>query len=213
MSVMSHWLELGRNYFYERFFLFLLVIILFVMGIIFGSLSVNSLGEGQKLELTQYIRLFLQGFRQDPAAMISDPVYAREAIAGHLKTIFFLLVLGISVIGVPLILLLVFTRGFILGFTIAFLMQQLAGKGVVFAAAAVLPHQFLVVPALVTVTVANIDFAGVLVKNRLGKRTIPLSMEFLRCLGLNGGGLVLFTIAGLVEGLLTPILIRWLAGL
>lgn len=208
----SRWMELGRNYFYERFFLFLLVIILLVMGIVFGSLSVNSLADGQRQELTQYLKLFLQGFRQDPTAVVSDPVYAREAIAGHLKTILFLTILGISVIGVPLILLLVFTRGFILGFTIAFLVRQLAGRGVVFAAAAVLPHQFIVIPALVVLSVANIDFAGALIRSRFGKKPVFISSEIMRCLGINLGGLIILTLAGLVEGLMTPIFIRWVAG-
>lgn len=209
----SRWMELGRNYFYERFFLFLLVIILLVMGIVFGSLSVNSLADSQRQELTQYLKLFLQGFRQDPTAVVSDPVYAREAIAGHLKTILFLVVLGVSVIGVPLILLMIFTRGYILGFTIAFLTRQLAGRGIVFTAAAVLPHQFLIIPALIVLSVANIDFAGALIRSRAGKKPIQLSTEAVRCLGINFGALILLTIAGLIEGLLTPILIRWIAGL
>lgn len=210
---MARWMDIAREYFRERFFLFLLVIILLIMGIVFGSLSVNALGGDQRQELTQYLRLFFQGFHQDTAAPVSDPVYAREAIAGHLKTVVFLLILGVSVIGVPLILLLVFTRGFILGFTVAFLVRQLSGRGMLFAMTAVLPHQFLVVPTLVVLAVANIDFAGTLIRSRWGRRPTPLSHPFFYCLGLNGVGLIILTLAGLVEGLITPVLIRWVAGL
>lgn len=209
--MMSQWLELARNYFYERFFLFLLVIILLVMGVVFGSLSVDSLGGNQRNELTQYLQLFLQGFRQDPMAAAADPGYAREAIAGHFKTVLFLLVLGVSVIGVPLVLLLVFTRGFILGFTVAFLVRQLGGRGVLFAAAGVLPHQFIAVPALVALAVFNIDLAGSLVRSRLGHNPVVVSRELLRCLGLNGGGLIALVLAGLLEGFVIPVLIRWVA--
>lgn len=210
---MAHWLDMSREYFRERFFLFLLVIILLVMGIVFGSMSVNTLGGEQRQELTQYLRLFFQGFQGDPTAPVSDPVYAREAIANHLKTVLFLLVLGVSVIGVPLVLLLVFTRGFILGFTVAFLVRQLSGRGMLFAMAAVLPHQFLVVPTIVILAVANIDFAGILVRSRWGRKPVPVSRPFLQCLGLNGAGLIILTVAGLIEGLVTPVLIRWVAGL
>jgi stage II sporulation protein M len=211
--LMSRWIELAKEYFHERFFLFLLVMILMVMGVVFGSLSVNSLGTDQRQELTQYLRLFFQGFQQDTATPVSDPVYAREAIAGHIKTVLFLLVLGVSVIGVPLILLLVFTRGFILGFTVAFLVQQLAGRGVIFSIMAVLPHQFLVIPVLIILAVVNIDFAGTLVKSRWGRHPMPVSKTLFHCLGVNGAGLLVLTIAGLIEGLITPILIHWVAGL
>ena len=209
--LMSQWIELARNYFYERFFLFLLVIILLVMGVVFGSLSVNSLGSNQRHELTQYLRLFLQGFRQDPTAVVADPGYVREAIAGHFKTVLFLLVLGISVIGVPLVLLLIFTRGYILGFTVAFLVRQLGGRGVLLAAAGVLPHQFLIIPTLVALAVFNIEFPGALIRSRFGHNPVVVSRELLRCLGLNGGGLIVLVLSGLLEGFVIPVLIRWIA--
>ena len=61
----QNWRDLVYEYIQERFFLFLLVVLLFIMGIVFGALSVNSLGTGQKMELTQYLQVFFTGIKQD----------------------------------------------------------------------------------------------------------------------------------------------------
>jgi stage II sporulation protein M len=204
--------DLIYDYLQERFFLFLLVVLLFIMGIVFGALSVNSLGNGQKMELTQYLQVFFAGIKEETRP-VSDLSLAKDAIFGHIKTVFFLLVLGISVIGVPLILFLVFTKGYILGFTIGFILQQLAGKGFLFSITSILPHYLLFVPAIILGAVANMDFAGELLKNRWGKLAQPISVEFFRCLGLNGIVLFTLTISGLVEGFISPLFIYWVARL
>ena len=53
------------RYIEDRIFIFLLVILIFITGIIGGAVAVNGLREGQKLELTQYLQQFFQGFRRE----------------------------------------------------------------------------------------------------------------------------------------------------
>lgn len=209
---LRNWREIFREYVEERLFLFILVGLLFVMGVVFGALSVNSLGGGQKEELTQYLQMFFQGIQKE-AQPVTDFSLAKNAIIGHIKTTFFFLILGISVIGVPLILFLVFTKGYILGFTVGFILQQLAGKGFIFSVTSILPHHLLLVPAILFGAVANIDFAGMLLKSRWGKVGYPISAEFLRCLALNGVSLFTLTVSGLVEGVISPLFIYWVARL
>ena len=45
-------------YIEERLFLFILVGLLFTMGVVFGTLSAQNLEYGQKTELLQYIQFF-----------------------------------------------------------------------------------------------------------------------------------------------------------
>lgn len=212
MLFLAQWREAIRAYIEERFFLFILVGLLFTMGIVFGTLSAKSLGEGQKTELLHYLQIFFQGMKQE-VQPVTDPALAQEAIFNHLKTVFFFVMLGISVIGVPLILFLVFTKGYILGFTIGFILQQLAGKGFLFAVTSVFPHYAFVIPALLTAGVANIDFAGVLLKSRLGKESYRMSAELLQCLGINGIAVLILMLSGVIEGFISPLFIYWVARL
>ena len=112
--------------------------------------------------------------------------------------------LGISVIGVPLILFLLFAKGYILGFTIGFILQQLAGKGFLFTVTSVFPHYVLIIPALMIAGVANIDLAGALLKSRFGRVNRPVSADLLQGLGISGLAMVLLTVSGLIEGLFLP---------
>ncbi len=208
-----HWRGMVVGYIEERLFIFVLVSLLFITGIAGGAYSVNGLKETQKAELTQYLYMFFQSFKRGaPPAMDFSP--AGKIIFSHFKTVFSLFLLGFSVIGTPVILFIVFTKGFILGFTVGFILKQLAGRGFLFAMSAVLPHHLLIIPTIIVAAVANIDFAGVLLKGRWGKKpAYPVSREFLRCLGINSAAFFLLFLAGLVEGVFSPFLIHWVAGL
>lgn len=208
----GQWRKAIGLYIEERLFLFILVGLLFTMGIVFGTLSAQNLEQGQKTELLQYLQFFFQGMKQEPQP-VTDAVLARNAIFNHLKTIFFFLILGISVIGVPLILFLLFAKGYILGFTIGFILQQLAGKGFLFTVTSVFPHYVLIIPALMVAGVANIDLAGALLRSRFGKVTRPVSADLLHGLGINGLSLLLLTVSGLIEGFISPMFIYWVAKL
>jgi len=196
----------------ERLFLFILVGLLFAMGIVFGTLSAQNLEQGQKTELLQYLQFFFQGMKQEPQP-VTDAGLAKEAVFNHLKTIFFFVILGISVIGVPLILFLLFAKGYILGFTIGFILQQLAGKGFLFTVSSVFPHYVLIIPALLVAAVANIDLAGALLKSRFGKGTRPVVTDLLQGMAINGLSLLFLTVSGLIEGFVSPMFIYWVAKL
>ena len=181
------------------------------MGIVFGTLSAQNLEYGQKTELRQYIQIFFQGMKQQTAP-VTDVALAGDAIFNHLKTVFFFVLLGISVIGVPLILFLIFAKGYILGFTIGFILQQLAGKGFLYCNFGLSPlclHD----PALLLAGVANIDLAGALLKSRFGQVNRPVSADLLQGLGLSGLAMVLLTVSGLIEGFISPMFIYWTAKL
>lgn len=205
--------EVVVRYIEDRIFIFLLVTLIFITGITGGAVAVNGLREGQKLELTQYLYLFFQGFKREAQPAV-DFAPAWKIVFAHLKTVFLLFLFGFSVIGAPVILFIVFTKGFILGFTAGFILKQWAGRGFLFVMTALFPHHILIVPAVLTAAVVNIDFAGVLLKGRWGKKApYPLTGELRRCLGLNGVSFLVLLIAGLVEGVLSPFLIYWVAQL
>ncbi len=209
---LGQWRKVIALYIEERLFLFILVGLLFTMGIVFGTLSAQNLEQEQKNELSQYIQFFFQGMKQETTP-VTDTGLARTAIFNHLKTIFFFVILGISVIGVPLILFLLFAKGYILGFTIGFILQQLMGKGFLFTVTSVFPHYVLIIPALMIAGVANIDLAGSLLKSRFGKALRPVSADLLQGLGLNGLAVLILIVSGLIEGFVSPLFIYWVAKL
>jgi stage II sporulation protein M len=56
-------------------------------------------------------------------------------------------VCGLTVVGSPFISLIIGARGFVVGFTVGFLVQEEAGKGLLLAIAGVLPQNLCYIPA------------------------------------------------------------------
>lgn len=194
-----------QDYFRERIFLFILILILFLMGIIFGVLATSVLDPAQRDNLLSYLN---QGLRGE--IFISNSVYTRQTIIANIKTVFFLFFMGISVIGVPLALLLIFTRGFIIGYSTSFLLKTMGFKGLVLILTGVIPHNLLIIPALFLMVIAIIDIAAALIKVRFTKKQVTIGDELIKCAFLTLIVLLVMTLAGFIQGYITPSFTAWL---
>lgn len=194
-----------QDYFRERFFLFILVLLLFLMGAVFGFLATGVLSPVQRENLLSYLDQGLHGEIYTP-----NSIYTRQTIIANIKMVFFLFFMGISVIGVPLALLLIFTRGFILGYSISFLLRTMGFKGMVLILTGVIPHNLLIIPALFLMVIAIIDFAAALTKIRFTKKPVIIGEEMVKCAILTLVVLVVMMLAGFVQGYLTPLFTAWL---
>ncbi len=194
-----------QGYFRERIFLLVLVLILFLMGAIFGVLATGVLDPVQRDNLMSYLDQGLHG-----EIFIPNGIYTRQTIVANIKTVFFLFFMGISVIGVPLALLLIFTRGFIIGFSISFLLRVMGFKGLVLILTGILPHNLLIIPALFLMVVAIIDFAAALTKIRFTKKQVAVGEELIKCATLTLVVLLVMMFAGFIQGYITPLFTAWL---
>jgi stage II sporulation protein M len=122
----------------------------FILGMIAGSLALRALSPDQLNELQQYLNTFLNsigGLAQNgqfPAFKAWEGI-----LKGQLYSLGIFWLLGLTVVGAPLVILLAGARGFILGFTVGFLVQEKAGQGLLLALVAVLPQNLFYVPGLI----------------------------------------------------------------
>lgn len=206
-----------RVYSKELLPLYVFVCILFVMGVVFGALLVNALTPQQKLDVGQYVNAFLSGYAGTPAS--ADVGGAANAVSGnvwdafgaHARWIFFIWILGLSVVGVPLILLLDFLKGVLIGFTVGYLAGQWSWDGVVFAVVSVAPQNMIVVPAIIVASVAAVAFSMALVRSRVMNRGGAMKQPFaafsMTTLFLAG----LLLAVSLFEVYVSPALLEWAA--
>jgi stage II sporulation protein M len=128
-----------------------------------------------------------------------------QVITTNLKLIGSIWVLGLTVVGVPFIILLVFIRGFILGFTVGFLVEKKAWQGLVFAIFSVFPQNLLFIPALLVVAVAAVYFSTWLLKGNFNQPLVPCLIIYALIFLFSG---LLVTGSGLIEAYLSPVMIR-----
>lgn len=115
--------------------------------------------------------------------------------------------LGLTVVGILLVIPLVFFKGYCLGYTI-FTLAQLNGKSSMgLALTAVLPHNLFYVPGLLVMAVAAIKLSGILFNpDRRGGVIIKSVFAYLLVIGLAGMGMA---VGALVECWVTPWLLHW----
>jgi len=183
--------------------LYVFVTILFVVGVIFGGIVVEVLDITQKEGLLNYLGHFFQGLKHDE---IADPeITFQHALGAHMKILGIIWILGISVIGIPILLIIIFLKGFVVGFTVSFLVTQLSWSGLWFAFVSVVPPNLIVVPAYIIVIVSGIHFSVYLVRNRLIRHRGFVYPEFLSyCFLVLCMAVFLFIAAG-IEAYLLPI--------
>ncbi|MGI5901987.1 MAG: stage II sporulation protein M [Desulfitobacteriia bacterium] len=168
-------------------------------GIVFGVIGAGALGPAKAEELSEFFNNLLL---QQPKTV--DIAFIRHLARDSFIMMAGIWLLGLTVIGTPLIYLIVFTRGFILGFTIAFILhlKKLIGLGLV-VITIILPS-LLVVPCLLLAAGLATIFSFLLLKGRNNGNVLRkdflhyCAASLLICLGAVAAGVLqgYFSIAG-----------------
>ena len=111
----------------EHSSLYVFITVLFLMGVIFGAVLVNSLSFSQKEDLFYYLSQFFGQVSQGEIATTNEMF--SQSVLHNFKYISVIWILGISIIGLPVILILLFLKGLVVGFTVGFLVNQMGWSG------------------------------------------------------------------------------------
>lgn len=199
-----------RAYFRRRRTLYAIVGLVFSAGVIVGGFAVGHIADAQLAALaTETERLYTDGASLPPPTM--EDVLRHATSEYIVQTMIPLAFFGLSVIGAPFVLAVIFFRGFVLGFTAIFLIQRLMFPGFVFAFVSLVPHNLFVVPAVVAAAAAAINFSAAAIRVLLGRRDINMYHQFVNT------GLVLlactacFFGGAFIEAYVTPLLVDTVA--
>lgn len=162
----------------ENLSLYIFIIVLFTMGVSFGAILVNSLSINQKQDLMGYLTQFFSelqsGHHADPKAAF------QQSLGDHLKYIGFIWILGLSIIGLPIILIMVFLKGLVVGFTVGFLANQWSWGGLLLAGLSVMPQNLIVIPVIIIMGTAGVSFSLRLIRSRFARRGERIYPFFVR---------------------------------
>lgn len=175
-AVKRAWNEAIQHHMEEQLTLYVFTTVLFIMGVVFGSLIVGTLSVEQRQDLSGYLQHFFNSLEQ---GTLAEPAVAlKHAVLHHLKYIALMWVLGLTIVGAPLVLVLIFLKGLVIGFTVGFFVRELAWQGLGFAFLSVFPQNLLIIPALIIVSVASIGFSLLLLRNRFIQRRGTIYPQF-----------------------------------
>ncbi len=102
---------------------YLIVSLIFLIGIIIGVIFINNVSENQISEITNYISSFTQDLKENKD--INTLLLLKDSIKKNVLLAVFLWFMGSTVIGISIVYLAVCFRGFCLGYTISSIILSL----------------------------------------------------------------------------------------
>ena len=147
------------DYIVDNKWKFFIITSCLVSGVVIGSLSAIFLKGADFSVLGTYMNNFVSAHTlqtADRGAVFGFSVY------NNIKTILFMWVSGFWIALIPIGFLQVFSKGYRIGFTSAFLVQLYGGKGILFLFSALLPQIIIVLPIIMVYSVFNVNFAFIL---------------------------------------------------
>ncbi|CVK17553.1 MULTISPECIES: stage II sporulation protein M [Sporomusa] len=181
------------------------MILIFIIGIVIGAMAVKTLPDEQKTELIGYLQVFFQGLTGQQEGISDTHSLLTSVMFNNIKMIGIMWLLGFTIVGIPFVLFLVCLRGFVIGFTVGFLVNEYIMKGLLFALVSVLPHNFLAVPAILATGVAATSFSLMLVRRKNKENLFYNSISYsVFCLIM----LVLMLGATLIEVYISPVFMK-----
>lgn len=200
-------MENFNKHFRDNLLMYLLTILFLCTGIILGIYSVKYMSNNDKSSLVNYITSLSQSSTLEG---INNKAIFFEALKSNLPIIIGYWFLGLTIVGIPVILGLCIFKGFSIGFTISFFVYSLKDRGLLLAVLGVLPQNIIYIPCVILASVLSIQFSLGMLKEKLnkgykgskGSSVAGYSVSFLFLIG--------FMILGfLLEAFITPSLIKF----
>ena len=154
-----------ENYVKSNYKEYILVTLLFIIGIFIGVMIINNCEENQISEVREYITNFINKLKQTED--INKLEILGISIKNNLIIAFILWLAGTTIIGVPIVLAILLWRGIILGYTISSIAITIGTvKGIIFCLISIFLHNLLFIPALLTLGVSGIRLYKTIIKDR-----------------------------------------------
>ena len=155
---------------------YLSVSIIFLIGIIIGVVFINNMSDEKQMQLTDYINKFARDINNE--YKIDLNLLLRKKIISNLLLGFLLWFMGSTLIGIPIVYLIVGFKGFSLGYTISTIMITFNKiKGILFLICSLLLQNILFIPCLLALAASGIKFSKSIIKD---KRKENIKLEIVR---------------------------------
>lgn len=155
---------------------YLLVSIIFLIGLIIGVTFINNIDTSSSENISGYILNFIEALKTD--YQIDKINLLKSSIINYLIVAIIIWFMGSTVIGIPIVYLIVAFKGFSLGYTISCILITLGtGKGILFSIASLFFQNIIIIPCILAIAVSGIKLYSSIMKD---KRRENIKIEILR---------------------------------
>jgi stage II sporulation protein M len=133
-------------------------------GIVLGIYAVKYMGEFEKGNLAAYLTSFSENISSGDfqySSMLLD------IIQNNLPIILAIWFLGLTMVGIPIILIIDVVKGFTIGFTLSFLIKSFGTQGIGIVLLGVLPQNLIYIPCVLFSSVIAMEFSLNILKDKM----------------------------------------------
>ena len=185
--------------------LFVFLLVLMIIGITMGSILVTILNSSDKNLTIEYINDFANNVKDNKL----DYVFVlKNNLFSNLSYIILIWLLGISVIGLPIIVIMFFSKSFILGFSIGAVLETFNSKVIIYSLEYVFTGQVINILFLILLMKNEMSFSFKLMYVILKKQSLDFKLVMNRYLKIFLLVLVVTLLMTLYDTFLMPKLIK-----
>lgn len=181
---------------------YLILSIVFVLGVIIGVVIINNSNEESKVEISGYINSFINTIKNEKYE-INKIELVKMSIIKNLKLVLIIWLAGSTIIGIPLIYIITVYKGICIGYTISAIIASLGvGRGIGFSLASLCMQNIIVIPIILMLSVSALKLYRVLIN-----KNTSVKQEVIRHTIFCGILIVPLIVASLIEAYFSSSLI------
>ena len=174
---------------------YVLVTLIFLVGIFLGVMFINNIQEAQMAEITEYLKSFTEKLKN--TEKLETYSILKTTILENVILAITLWFFGTTVIGIPIVFGIILYRGFCLGYSIASIITIMgAGKGIIFVLTTLVLQNIIFIPVLLALAVSGFKLYKSIIKDN---RKENIKIEIIRHTMFSLIMLLLLIISSIIE--------------
>lgn len=178
------------------------VLIVVFLGLLFGSIYITILSNEDKKELLENVSLYFDSFKNIP---FQDKLNIfKESFVKNILYFLIIWCLGISVIGFPIILIMIFYKSFLLGFSIASIFAKYKALGLYKILIYIFPGKIFILVLSLILGVYSINLSNRVVNSCIKKKNLNFNAYMGKYFLLLLICIIVCTVVSLIDAFIVP---------
>lgn len=191
---------------YKKKIIVMSLFIIFIIGIVFGSIYISVLDNNNKKVVMDSVKNYVYSFNKIDFS--SRILIFKNSLFKNLSYFISIWILGISIIGLPIIVVMTFFKAFVTGFSISSIFALYKFKGILGIIFYMFPSNILFILYALFLGAYSIDLSIKLFKNVIHKRSFNFNYYMNKYFLLLLISILLSIIIALFDAFLSPVLFK-----
>lgn len=178
-----------------------------ITGIIAGSIFVTILSKKDKTLIVNSLNNYFSFFKSSNVSIINE---FKRIFLTNFFIIFIIWIIGISVIGVLLVISFIFYKSFILGFSISSLIYTYSYKGAIISFVYIFPHMIINLLIFLFISCYSLKLSTILVKSILKRQNLNFKSFINSYVKIFIISLIFILLTSIYEAVIMPIILKGL---